>query len=297
MSDQIPTRSQPPARSPEGLAAARETDTLASAADPSEADGISAPSAARSQRLPASKGRFWTALRRLLGAAPPTVDATDSTAPLPDVQASSVPPAEPPATDVAWISMPRAEIDPATIRATPLPPGVAAHVLLAEADPTTARVLQHRLERDGLAVTLTDDADATLDALASKDLDLLLLDADLPGGAFQVLRRLRRGHGDAALPVILLTWPGNDLVAVRAFGLGSNDVVTRPLSLAEVAARVRYQIQRSADDRLADRLADRVEDRLLERLVDRLEARLANRIAGPVAARVADRLGDREVGQ
>ena len=106
-------------------------------------------------------------------------------------------------------------------------------------------MLEHRLGRDGLDVTTVEDAEAAMAHLAAGGLDLLLLDADLPGGAFDVLRQVRAGHRPD-LPVIVLGWPGNDLLAVRAFGLGTDDVITRPFSLVEAVARVRYQLARAA---------------------------------------------------
>ena len=145
----------------------------------------------------------------------------------------------------AWIARPQAPSgrpEPAPPR---VPPAGRPQVLLAEPDYTTARVLEHRLSRDGIDVTTVEDADAAMRHLAVGGLDLLLLDADLPGGAFDVLRQVRTGHHRPDLPVIVIGWPGNDLIAVRAFGLGTDDVITRPFSLVEAVARVRYQLARA----------------------------------------------------
>ena len=144
----------------------------------------------------------------------------------------------------AWVARPHApsgrpEPDPPHV-----PPVTRPQVLLAEPDYTTARVLEHRLGRDGIDVTTVEDADAAMQHITVGGLDLLLLDADLPGGAFDVLRQVRTGHRPD-LPVIVIGWPGNDLIAVRAFGMGTDDVITRPFSLVEAVARVRYQLARA----------------------------------------------------
>ena len=147
----------------------------------------------------------------------------------------------------AWISRPARPAERSAPQPTPPEPPAATYaapqVLLAEPDLTTARVLEHRLTREGIAVTTVDDAESALRHLELGGLDLLLLDADLPGGALEMLRRFRVGGG--TVPTIVLGWPGNDLVAVRAFGLGSDDVIVRPFSLVEAVARIRYQLARA----------------------------------------------------
>jgi len=114
-------------------------------------------------------------------------------------------------------------------------------VLLAEEDAVTARVLRHRLERDGLAVDHVTDGPAALAHLARVPTAVALVNVALVGvDGFEVLRRVRSGEaGDPATAVVLVCWAGNDALVVRAFALGADDVVVRPFSLAEASARVR----------------------------------------------------------
>ena len=120
-------------------------------------------------------------------------------------------------------------------------------MLLAEGDAITAHVLQHRLERDGAAVETTNDGPSTIDKLRTDAYDAAVLDADLVGiDGLDVLRRVRVGAaGPQDLPVMVLPWPGNDALAVRAYGLDADVVMSRPLSLATVSASVRRLARRS----------------------------------------------------
>jgi CheY-like chemotaxis protein len=148
----------------------------------------------------------------------------------------------------AWISRPgpAAEAESRIVRAFRLAmqaPAAAGplRALLAESDAISARVLRHRLERDGLAVSECADGDAALEALRGGGFAVALLDVRLGGlNGFELLRAVRDGEAGAPdLPVVLFCWPGNDAVVVRAFAMQASDVIHRPFSLAEASARIR----------------------------------------------------------
>lgn len=117
-------------------------------------------------------------------------------------------------------------------------------VLIVEAEPELLRVLVQALREDGYAV---DEALTGTDGLykaTAWDYDAVLLDVMLPGlDGWQVLARLRKVK---PTPVLMLT--ARDAVADRVKGLdtGADDYVVKPFVLAEVLARVRALIRRSA---------------------------------------------------
>ena len=112
----------------------------------------------------------------------------------------------------------------------------------------TGRVLRHRLERDGLAVTVVADGIETLDVLLTAPPDVAVLNVALVGvDGFEIVRRVRAGEaGPPDLPLALVCWAGNDALVVRGFALDADDLLIRPFSLAEVSARVRRLVRRSA---------------------------------------------------
>lgn len=112
-------------------------------------------------------------------------------------------------------------------------------VLLAEDDPATAAVLNHRLQRDGCDVVRCEDGSAALAHVAAAPFDLVLAGANLPGlDGLSLLSRLRSGTETPSIPFVVLAWPGNDALVARAFALGASEVIVRPFSLVEAAARI-----------------------------------------------------------
>jgi len=123
-------------------------------------------------------------------------------------------------------------------------------ILLVEDDRKAARVLKKGLEEEGFVVDLAlagDEADAL--ALVN-DYDLILLDWLLPGKpGIEVCRDLRAHR--VATPILMLT--ARDAVADRIAGLntGADDYLTKPFAFAELLARMRALLRRTAPARSA----------------------------------------------
>jgi two-component system OmpR family response regulator len=117
-------------------------------------------------------------------------------------------------------------------------------VLVVEDEPELLRVLAQALREEGYAVDEADTGDDALFKATSWDYDAVLLDLMLPGlDGWQVLAQLRKHK---PTPVLILT--ARDAVGDRVRGLdvGADDYVVKPFNLAEVLARVRALIRRSA---------------------------------------------------
>lgn len=118
-------------------------------------------------------------------------------------------------------------------------------LLLVEDDPDLAQGLSAALTRAGFSVDRVADGEAAVDALGAQRYDLMLLDLGLPrSDGFDVLRRARARKLN--LPVLILT--ARDALQDRVLGLdlGADDYLTKPFELAELEARVRALIRRSA---------------------------------------------------
>ena len=80
-------------------------------------------------------------------------------------------------------------------------PSARPQILLAEGDDLTARVIRHRLERDGMDVTVVRDGVSALQALADRSADVAIVDATLPGiDGLDLVRRIRLGEGGPQAP-------------------------------------------------------------------------------------------------
>ena len=121
-------------------------------------------------------------------------------------------------------------------------------VLLAEDDPAIAEPLSRALEREGYEIHVVTDGPSVLDATAAQRVDLLVLDLGLPGmDGLEVCRRLRAAGTE--LPVLMLTARTDEVDFVVGLDAGADDYVAKPFRLAELLARVRAMLRRSADAR------------------------------------------------
>jgi two-component system OmpR family response regulator/two-component system response regulator QseB len=118
-------------------------------------------------------------------------------------------------------------------------------LLIAEDDPQLGDGLTVGLRQDGYAVDWVKDGVAADLALKTETYDLLVLDLGLPRAeGMDVLARLReRGQ---TLPVLILT--ARDATGDKVAGLdaGADDYLVKPVTLDELAARVRALTRRAA---------------------------------------------------
>ena len=120
-------------------------------------------------------------------------------------------------------------------------------VLIVEDDPAVRASLDRALRRDGYAVSSVGDGQAALDELDRCAPDAIVLDVGLPViDGIDVCRRLRADG--SRTPVLMLT--ARDAISDRVAGLdaGADDYLVKPFALAELYARLRALLRRSASD-------------------------------------------------
>lgn len=120
-------------------------------------------------------------------------------------------------------------------------------ILVIEDEAGIRLALKDELEFEGFDVELAEDGHAGLSAILRRPPDLIVLDLMLPGqNGFQICQEVRaRG---LRTPIIVITARNQEADKVRGFELGADDYVTKPLSLAELLARIRAVLRRSAAD-------------------------------------------------
>ncbi|MEZ4407450.1 MAG: PAS domain S-box protein [Polyangiales bacterium] len=121
----------------------------------------------------------------------------------------------------------------------------APRVLLVEDDAITRRVLAGHLRRAGHPVDEAEDAAQALElALTEPPPDIVLLDLVLPStDGFNVLERLRAAPMTQNVPVVVLTALDGDAEIDRAFTLGADDFLRKPVRQVELLARIRAQLR------------------------------------------------------
>ncbi|HUJ40405.1 MAG TPA: response regulator transcription factor [Candidatus Acidoferrales bacterium] len=117
-------------------------------------------------------------------------------------------------------------------------------ILLAEGDPSLASFLRKGLEAEHYAVDICADGSETAFLWQQFGYDLLLLDLDLSSELrqFDLLRNARSAK--SAVPILALCGSTRAEDRAQALDLGADDVVARPFSYCELAARVRALLRR-----------------------------------------------------
>ncbi len=148
--------------------------------------------------------------------------------------------ANPAALSEALHAAPADGSDPGRMQAAGLDrPGAPRRVLLVEDDRVTARIIMHRLGKDGMEVVHADNGLAAHEAAGKERFDLAIFDVKLPGmDGFELLRQVRELPHFKDTPVIMLTSMGREADVVRGFDLGADDYVMKPFSPVELVARI-----------------------------------------------------------
>ena len=113
-------------------------------------------------------------------------------------------------------------------------------VLFVEDEDSISGPFSSTLKREGFEVTV---AESLAEARTAEAFDLVLLDLMLPDGDGRDFARELRASG-SEVPIIILTARGTELERVVGLELGADDYVVKPISGAEVIARMRAVLRR-----------------------------------------------------
>ena len=109
-------------------------------------------------------------------------------------------------------------------------------ILVVEHEFGRRLMLERHLTKQGFAVQLADNSHEGLSLALDAPPNLILLDLMMPEWAgYQFLRHYRRRRNT---PIITMTAKADESEAVKAFEFGADDVVTKPLRMGELVARI-----------------------------------------------------------
>jgi DNA-binding response OmpR family regulator len=115
-------------------------------------------------------------------------------------------------------------------------------ILLVEDDERISEPLLRVLGTEGFDVIHTSTGSEGLDAVISKNPDLVLLDLTLPDiDGLDVCRKVREERPE--LPIIMLTARAEEMDIIVGLGAGADDYVPKPFRLAELVARIRARLR------------------------------------------------------
>jgi two-component system OmpR family response regulator len=122
-----------------------------------------------------------------------------------------------------------------------------ARLLVVDDEESITALLETALRFMGHDVVVAATGAEALDAVMRHELDLIVLDVNLPDlDGFEVCRRIRRDGHD--LPVIFLTARDGDDDVRAGFTGGGDDYLKKPFSLEELTLRIGALLRRSGWD-------------------------------------------------
>jgi two-component system phosphate regulon response regulator PhoB len=163
------------------------------------------------------------------------------------------------------------------------------NILVVEDEDALATLLQYNLEKEGYRVTLAGDGEEAMTLASEQAPDLVVLDWMLPKvSGIEVCRRLRARSETRNLPIIMLTARGEETDRIRGLDTGADDYVVKPISMTELAARIRAVLRRIRPGLAEDII--RHGDIVMDRVAHRVKRSAREVHLGPTEFRLLDYL-------
>jgi two-component system phosphate regulon response regulator PhoB len=165
----------------------------------------------------------------------------------------------------------------------------APRILVAEDEEALAQLVHYNLEKEGYRVAVAADGEEAMLLADEETPDLVVLDWMLPRlSGIEVCRRLRAGRKTRNVPVIMLTARGEETDRIRGLDTGADDYIVKPVSMTELAARVRAVLRRVRPGLAEDVI--RHGDIILDRVAHRVRRSDREVHLGPTEFRLLDHL-------
>ncbi len=121
-------------------------------------------------------------------------------------------------------------------------------VLVVEDDQSTARIIQARLEMEGLKVFVAFNGVEGLEIIQREDIDLVTTDLMMPAmNGFRLVQEVRDLPAPKGrVPILLISSNQNEQDMVRCLAAGADDYMTKPISAQVLVERLWRLHQRSS---------------------------------------------------
>jgi two-component system KDP operon response regulator KdpE len=119
-----------------------------------------------------------------------------------------------------------------------------SRVLVVDDDPQIRRAIREALAREGIEVETAADGAEGVRSAAENDFSLVITDLSMPNlDGLELVREVRRR---SAVPILVLTVRSEEREKVRLLDAGADDYVVKPFGVAELVARARALLRRTA---------------------------------------------------
>lgn len=122
------------------------------------------------------------------------------------------------------------------------------HILLIEDQQKLAANIKALLEFEKYTVTVSHDGKDGFEKAMTQEVDLLVLDLNLPGMDGYMICAMLRQH-KKNMPILMLTARTKQQEVVHGLNIGADDYLTKPFDSDELIARVKSLLRRTSDTR------------------------------------------------
>ncbi|PJI07511.1 MULTISPECIES: response regulator transcription factor [Clostridium] len=115
-------------------------------------------------------------------------------------------------------------------------------ILIIEDDEAINTMISKALSKEGFDIKNAFDGEEALNVWHNDDFKLIILDLMLPKiNGTEILRRIRQ---KSTIPILILSAKAEESDKIIGLGLGADDYLVKPFSVAELIARVKAQLRR-----------------------------------------------------
>lgn len=117
-------------------------------------------------------------------------------------------------------------------------------ILMIEDDETIRLGLHYYLKQEEFEVLENNKCEGTMELIKKNNLDLILLDLNLPDGTGFDLFKEIKAYQD--IPIIFLTANDLEVSVVMGLDMGADDYITKPFKARELVSRIKNVLRRTA---------------------------------------------------
>jgi DNA-binding response OmpR family regulator len=116
-------------------------------------------------------------------------------------------------------------------------------ILVVDDDPDFLELVSYNLRLAGFSVSIADNGPTALELARHYSHAVILLDTTMPGmDGLEVLSELRHDPATESIPVFMLTAKTQLGDIDRAFDIGANDYISKPVELTRLGAIVKAKL-------------------------------------------------------
>ncbi len=112
-------------------------------------------------------------------------------------------------------------------------------ILFVEDDDMSRDVISTRLNRSGYEVTVAEDGQKALTAVAARAFDLIIMDMSMPGmSGWEAAKKLKSASATASIPILGLSAHTMSTDRKRALDAGCSDFDSKPVNLPRLLGKI-----------------------------------------------------------